>query len=355
MKSSASKIQLTGFDDLFQSNGEAESNVERVQEISLSELFPFKDHPFNVKDDEAMREMADSIAKHGVLVPGIVRPRQEGGYEIVAGHRRKRGCELAGRETMKVIVRALDDDEATIIMVDSNLQREKILPSERAFAYKMKLEALKHQGRRRDLTSERGVPKLTAREKIAQDAGESCGLTVTRYIALTKLISPLLTLVDEDKLPFSTAADYISVLTEREQTDLASVMERFDVIPVKGQLIKIKESSKAGTLTTAVIEGLLSSTPRSAAVQVVLRETRLHQYFPQSFTAQQMEEVILCFPACWSARIVAVISISILIRETRRSSISTAPTTRATGELVPLRIISALTFWSRSCWPRSHG
>ena len=155
MKSSAGKIQLTGFDDLFHTKDEAEASGERVQEVPLSELFSFKDHPFHVRDDEAMQQTADSIAKYGVLVPGIVRLRQEGGYEIVAGHRRKRGSELAGRETMPVIVRDLDDDEATIIMVDSNLQREKILPSEKAFAYKMKLEALKHQGRRSDLTSAR--------------------------------------------------------------------------------------------------------------------------------------------------------------------------------------------------------
>ena len=298
MKSSASKIQLTGFDDLFQTNGEAEASVERVQEVPLSELFPFKDHPFHVKDDEAMREIAGSIAKHGVLVPGIVRPRQEGGYEIVAGHWRKRGSELAGKDTMPVLVRVLDDDEATIIMVDSNLQREKILPSEKAYAYKMKLDALKHQGKRRDLTLERGVPKLPAREKIAQDAGESCGLAVTRYIALTKLIPSLLALVDEDKLSFSTAADYISSLTEQEQTNLASVMDRLGVIPVKSQLAKIKENSKSGTLTVAVIEALLS-TEHPASVQVILKQAKLRQYFPQSYTAQQMEDVIVSLLETW--------------------------------------------------------
>ena len=152
MKSNASKIQLTGFNDLFQTNDEAEVNGELLQKVPLTELFPFKDHPFQVREDEAMRKTVESIARSGILVPGIVRPRKEGGYEIVAGHRRKRASELAGMETMPVIVRALDDDEATIIMVDSNLQREKILPSEKAFAYKMKMEALKHQGRRRDLT-----------------------------------------------------------------------------------------------------------------------------------------------------------------------------------------------------------
>ena len=151
MRSSANKIQLTGFNDLFQTGSTVEADSERVQKVPLSELFSFKVHPFQVQDDEAMQETADSIAKHGVLVPGIVRPRPKGGYEIVAGHRRKRGSELAGKDTMPVIVRSLDDDEATIIMVDSNLQREKILPSEKAFAYKMKLEALKHQGQRQDL------------------------------------------------------------------------------------------------------------------------------------------------------------------------------------------------------------
>ena len=297
MRGSASKIQLTSYNDLFRVDGEADG--ERIQEIPLSELHPFKGHPFQVRDDEAMRETAGSIAKYGVLVPGIVRPRSEGGYEIVAGHRRRRGSELAGKTTMPVLVRALDDDEATIIMVDSNLQREKILPSEKAFAYKMKLEALKHQGQRRDLTSEPAVPKLTAREKIAQDAGENCGLTVTRYIALTKLIPPLLALVDEDKLSFSTAADYISILTEQEQTDLVAVMDKLDVIPGRGQLTKIKQHSKSGTLTITVIEALLS-VERSATVQVVLKQARLHQYFPQSYTVQQMEEVIVSLLEAWS-------------------------------------------------------
>ncbi len=298
MKSSASKIQLTGFHDLFQAGGTSEVSGETVQEVPLSELFPFKNHPFQVRDDEAMQKTVESIARSGVLSPAIVRPRQEGGYEIIAGHRRKRGSELAGRETMPVLIRTLDDDEATIIMVDSNLQREKILPSEKAFAYKMKLEALKHQGKRQNPTCERGVHKLKSRDKIAQEAGESCGLTVTRYIALTKLIPPLLTLVDEDKLSFSTAADYISILTEQEQTDLVSVMDKLNVVPVKGQLVKIKQHSKDGTLTITVMENLLSA-EHSASVQVVLKQTRLHQYFPPSYTAQQMEEVIVSLLETW--------------------------------------------------------
>ena len=233
------------------------------------------------------------------MAPGIVRPRKEGGYEIIAGHRRKRGSELAGRETMPVLVRELDDDEATIIMVDSNLQREKILPSEKAFAYKMKMEALKHQGKRSDLTLEPAVPKLPARDKIAQDAGENCGLTVTRYIALTKLIPPLLALVDVDKLSLSTAADYVSILTEQEQTILVSAMDKLDVIPTRSQLVKIKEQRKIEALTITVIEAILSE-GCPATVQVVLKQTRLRQYFPQSYTAQQMEEVIVSLLETWS-------------------------------------------------------
>ena len=295
MKSSAGKIALTGLNDLFQTSG------EMVQEVPLSELFPFKNHPFQVRDDEAMQKTVESIARSGVLSPGIVRPRQEGGYEIIAGHRRKRGSELAGRNTMPVLVRTLDDDEATIIMVDSNLQREKILPSEKAFAYKMKLEALKHQGKRSDLTLEPAVPKLPARDKIAQDAGENCGLTVTRYIALTKLIPPLLALVDVDKLSLSTAADYVSILTEQEQTILVSAMDKLDVIPTRSQLVKIKEQRKIEALTITVIEAILSE-GCPATVQVVLKQTRLHQYFPPSYTAQQMEEVIVSLLETWSVQ-----------------------------------------------------
>ena len=298
MKSSASKIQLAGFDDLFQTSSEAEANGEQVREVPLTELFPFKDHPFQVRDDEAMQKTVASIARSGVLSPGIVRPRPGGGYEIIAGHRRKRGSELAGRETMPVLIRSLDDDEATIIMVDSNLQREKILPSEKAFAYKMKLEALKHQGKRRDLTSEPAVPKLTAREKIAQDAGENCGLTVTRYIALTQLIPPLLALVDENKMAFTTAADHIACLSQQEQTDLLAVMDKLKVIPAKSQVVQIKKHSKDGTLTVKVMEKLLSA-EHSAHAQVVFKQARLHQYFPQSYTVQQMEEVIVSLLETW--------------------------------------------------------
>lgn len=298
MKSSAAKIQMTGFDDLFQTGSGTEDDSKRIQEIPLAQLHPFKNHPFQVRDDAAMQETAESIAKYGVLVPGIVRPRQEGGYEIVAGHRRKRGSELAGKDTMPVLIRILDDDESVLIMVDSNLQREKILPSEKAFAYQMKLEALKHQGKRRESTSAPAVQKLTTRDIIAQDAGEKSGMAVARYISLTKLIPPLLALVDEDKLAVSTAADYLSDLSESDQRDLVTVMERLNIIPSRGQLAKIKQYSKDGTLTAAVIDAVLSEN-RPTPVQVVLKQARLKQYFPQSYTAQQMEEVIVSLLEAW--------------------------------------------------------
>lgn len=239
MKSSASKIQMAGFDSLFQSGNP--SGAEQVQEIPSSELHPFKNHPFQVRDDEAMQETAESIAQYGVLVPGIARPRPEGGYELIAGHRRKHGSELAGKTTMPVLIRELDDDEAAIILVDSNLQREKLLPSEKAWAYKMKLEAIKHQGERRDLTLARGVPKLNAREQIAQDAGEKSGMAVTRYISLTKLIPPLLALVDGGKFSVSAAADYLSDMPETEQHAFLNAMEQLDISPSKNQLAKIKK------------------------------------------------------------------------------------------------------------------
>jgi len=297
MKSSAGKIHLAGFNDLFQTD-DPNGGGEQVREIALSELHPFQGHPFQVRDDEAMREMADSIAQYGVLVPGVVRPRAEGGYEIIAGHRRKRGSELAGKDTMPVLVRELDDDEATIIMVDSNLQREKLLPSEKAFAYKMKLDALKHQGQRRDLTSAPAVPKLTAREQIARDAGERSGMAVTRYISLTKLIPPLLVMVDEEKLAVSAAADYITDLTESEQSALMDVMKRLSIIPSRGQLAKIRQYSQEGTLSGPVIDAVLSA-ERPAPVRVVFKQERLKEYFPPTYSAQQIEDVIVSLLEAW--------------------------------------------------------
>ena len=286
MRSSAAKIQIASFNDLFQPDGAGQQTA--AEQVC-----------FQVRDDEEMQKTVESVAHYGVLVPAIARPADGGRYELISGHRRKRASELAGKSTMPVIVRTLDDDEATIIMVDSNLQREKLLPSEKAFAYKMKLEAMKHQGKRNDLTSAPGELKLTARDQIAQAAGEKSGSTVARYISLTKLVTPLLKLVDEGKLSVSSAADYLSDLSESEQNDIMTVMERLELIPSKGQLVKIKEHSKAGTLTSDVINSILSM-ECPVTHQVTLKSSRLKQYFPQNYTAQQIEEVIFTLLEAWS-------------------------------------------------------
>lgn len=300
MKSSASKIQLSSYEDLFQTSSEKPDDRERVQEIPLIELFSFKSHPFHVKDDEAMQETEESIVKYGVLVPGIVRTRPEGGYEIVAGHRRKRGSELAGRETMPVIVRELDDDEAVIVLVDSNLQREKILPSEKAFAYRMKLEAMKRkQGTRTDLTSATVLQKFegkTSRELLAEQSGESHE-QIRKYIRLTYLIPEILNIVDEGKLALRPAVE-LSYLPENEQHFLLDAMSRENCIPSQAQAVKMRKFSQDGKLTVAVIEGILSA-ERTAPIQVTLKKDRLKQYFPPSYTAQQMEEVILSLLDTW--------------------------------------------------------
>ena len=216
MKSSAKNIVLKSVDDIFQTEeNRADAQRERVQEIPLDQLKPFKNHPFKVRDDQRMLDTVDSIREYGVLVPAIARPDPEGGYELISGHRRKRGCEMAGLQTMPVIIRNLDDDAAVLVMVDSNIQREELLPSERAFAYKMKLEALKHQGARSDLTSRQVVGKLEMADVVGQNAGES-GRQVQRYIRLTELISELLDMVDERKLAFNPAVE-VSYLKRDEQ------------------------------------------------------------------------------------------------------------------------------------------
>lgn len=299
MKGSAAKIQVTGFDDLFGAPTSV-AGGEHVQEIALSDLYPFKNHPFHVVDDERMQETAESVAKYGVLVPGIVRPRSEGGYEIVAGHRRKRASELAGRGTMPVIVRELDDDESTIIMVDSNLQREKILPSEKAFAYKMKLDAMKHQGERDNSTCARTVHKLKSRDVLAQQAGEKSGMAVTRYIALTKLTEDFLQYVDEGKISVSNAADYLCALSENQQRDLKLVMTVTGFFPTPKQMAALKEYSRSGCWTGDGIEDILKSDAQRP-MQITLKKKRLHQYFPQDYSQTQMEEVIFSLLEKWRA------------------------------------------------------
>ena len=243
MKSSAKNIKLASVDDLFSTEeSRVDASREKVVEIPLSELHPFKDHPFKVKDDEAMMETADSIRQYGVLVPAIVRPDADGGYELVAGHRRHHASELAGKETMPCIVRDLDDDAATIIMVDSNLQRESLLPSERAFAYKMKLEAVKHQGERSDLTSPQvGQKSSWAVNQVAADAGESKS-QIQRYIRLTELIPPLLDMVDEKKIALSPAYE-LSFLKPEEQAQLVETMDYEQATPSLSQEQRMKKFS----------------------------------------------------------------------------------------------------------------
>lgn len=295
MKGSAAKIQMSSLDDLF-GGVPAQAASGQIQEIPLAELHTFKDHPFHVVDDEKMREMAESVAQYGVLVPGIVRPRPEGGYELVAGHRRKRASELAGKETMPVIVRELDDDEAIIIMVDSNLQREKILPSEKAYAYKLKLEALKHQGRRTDLTSDPMGPKFRSNEKLAEQSPD--GITqIKRYIRLTQLIPALLNKVDDNKLAFRPAVE-LSYLSPDGQSALLEWMENQAAAPSLKQAQRLKEYSKTGELTAKTICAVLSgSKPKS--VQITLKKKCLRQYFPKEYTQRQMEEVILSLLENW--------------------------------------------------------
>ena len=231
MPKKGGNISLSSYDDIFQTDqSREEAQQERVQEIPLSELHPFKGHPFKVLDDEAMQKTVESIAQFGVMTPAIARPRPEGGYELIAGHRRHHASELAGKETMPVIVRDMDDDAATILMVDSNLQRETLLPSERAFAYKMKLEAIKHQGQRTDLTSSQVGMKLQAMDIVGQEAGDSRN-QVHRYIRLTELIPELLDMVDEKKIAFNPAVE-ISYLKPNEQQDFLEAMDYFFVMEV---------------------------------------------------------------------------------------------------------------------------
>lgn len=257
MKSSGKNISLTSYDDIFMAEeSHDDPKREKIVEIALSELHPFKNHPFRVVDDERMRETAESIKDYGVLVPGIVRPRPEGGYEIIAGHRRKRASELAGKETMPVIVRNLDDDAAIIIMVDSNLQRENILPSERAFALKMKMEAVKRQGERTDLTSCQIGTKFRSDTAVADGTGDSAR-TIQRFIRLTNLIPPLLDMVDEKRIAFSPAVE-LSYLKPEEQRALLDGIDKQQVAPSFSQAQHIKKGSQEGILSPEKMEEILS-------------------------------------------------------------------------------------------------
>ena len=302
MKSSAKKIELASVDDLFSTEeGRQDAKLEKIQEIPLTELHPFKNHPFKVKDDEAMMETADSIKQYGVLVPAIARPDPEGGYELVAGHRRHRASELAEKETMPVIVRDLDDDAATIIMVDSNLQRESLLPSERAFAYKMKLEAVKHQGARTDLTSRQvGEKSQTSIQKVADQAGES-QRQVQRYIRLTELIPELMDMVDEKKIALNPAYE-LSFLKKEEQVDLLDAMDSEQATPSLSQAQRLKKYSQEGHLTLDMMRVIMGEEKKSDLDRVTFTSDTLRKYFPKSYTPARMQETIIKLLEAWQKK-----------------------------------------------------
>ena len=301
MKSSAKNIVLKSVDDIFQTEeNRADAQRERVQEIPLDQLKPFKNHPFKVRDDQRMLDTVDSIREYGVLVPAIARPDPEGGYELISGHRRKRGCEMAGLQTMPVIIRNLDDDAAVLVMVDSNIQREELLPSERAFAYKMKLEALKHQGARMDLTSCQVGTKLRADEKLAESVNESAR-TVQRFIRLTELISELLDMVDERKLAFNPAVE-VSYLKRDEQRMLLEAMDAEQTTPSLSQAQRLKKFSQEGRLTEEAMSAIMSEEKKSDMDKVTLRSDTLYKYFPKSYTPKQMEQTIIRLLDVWKQR-----------------------------------------------------
>ena len=298
MKSSGRKIELTSLDDLFSTEeNRQEAKLEKIRDIPLSELHPFKNHPFHVRDDEAMMETADSVRQYGVLVPAIARPDPNGGYELVSGHRRHRASELAGMETMPVIVRELDDDAAVLVMVDSNLQRENILPSERAFAYKMKLEAMKHQGVRGDLTSSQLGTKLRADELLAQQAGSSRN-QIQRYIRLTELVPDLLEMVDERKIALNPAYE-LSFLKKEEQEQLLDAMDSEQATPSLSQAQRLKKFSQEGHLTPDVMSAIMSEEKKSEWDRVTLTSETLRKYFPKSYTPKKMQETIVKLLEAW--------------------------------------------------------
>lgn len=296
-----SNINLKPLDDLFATEeSRADAQREKVQEIPLGELHPFRNHPFKVKDDAAMQDTVGSVREYGVLVPAIARPDPDGGYELIAGHRRHHASELAGKETMPVIVRDLDDDAATIIMVDSNLQREELLPSERAFAYKMKLEAMKHQGERLDLTSAqvgRKLKKRESREILAEQVGQSRN-QISRFIRLTELIPTLLDRVDERKIAFNPAVE-LSYLKKEEQTLLLEAMDSEQATPSLSQAQRLKKFSQQKMLSLDVMRAVMSEEKKTDLDRVTLKNETLREYFPKSYTPKQMEDTIIKLLEGW--------------------------------------------------------
>ena len=301
MPKSNANLALKGLDEMFSTEeSRQEQKREQVQQIPIEELFPFKEHPFKVLDDEAMQRTVESVAQYGILAPLIARPRPEGGYEIISGHRRQHAAELAGLDTLPVIVREMTDDAAVILMVDSNLQRENILPSERAFAYKMKLEALKNQGARSDLTSGQIGPKLRSDEQIALDAGES-RKQVQRFIRLTNLIPELLDMVDEKKISFNPAVE-LSYLDEAQQRDFLEAMEDTQNAPSLSQAQQLKKMAQQGEFNYEKAFDVMGQEKKSEKDTVTIKNETLRKYFPRSYTPKQMEEKIIQLLDAWQKK-----------------------------------------------------
>ena len=300
MKSAAKNIQIASYDDLFKTDAERQADAqERVQSLPLDQLVPFPNHPFKVLDDDKMLETVESIRERGVLVPILVRPQNDGTFQIVSGHRRHHASLLAGKTEIPAIVRDMDDDTAILLMVDSNLQREELLPSEKAFAYKMKLDAIKRQGQRTDVTSAQIVPKLQARDIVAQDAGVN-RMEVTRYIRLTYLVPDLLDHVDNKTMAFNAAVE-VSYLTEPEQEMLCEAIEREECTPNLNQARRLKQFSQDGKLDANVMDAIITE-EKPIEDNLVLKGDVLAKYFPKSYTPSQKQKVIVKLLEDWHKR-----------------------------------------------------
>ena len=301
MPKSGLNVALKGLDDIFSTEeSRQEEQREQVQQIPVSELFPFKNHPFKVLDDDSMTRTVESISQFGVLAPLIARPRPEGGYEIISGHRRKHAAELANLDTVPVIVRNMEDAAATILMVDSNLQREHILPSERAFAYKMKLDAIKNQGARSDLTSPQIAAKFRSDDAVAKSQGVS-GDTVQRYVRLTNLIPELLNMVDEKKVSFNPAVE-LSYLSAEQQQEMIKAMDDTQNAPSVSQAKRIKKLAQAGKFTSDAVVAIMGEEKKSELDTVTIKNETLRKYFPRSYTPRQMEEKIIQLLDAWQKK-----------------------------------------------------
>ena len=302
MKSSAKKVELASADDLFSTEeSRQDATLERVQQIALSELYPFPDHPFSIRDDDSMKETVESVKEYGILTPAIARPRADGGYELLSGHRRKRACELAGLDTMPVIVRDLDMDTAIIFMVDSNIQRENILPSEKAKAYKMKMDAIRRKAGRPSKNNPRQVVgNFESAEIVGQEAGES-GRQVQRYIRLTELSPPLQQMVDDKKIAMTPAVE-ISYLKPEEQELLVETISSEQATPSLSQAQRMKKLSQSGELNEDTMLNIMSEEKKPEVDKIVLTTNTLRKYFPRSYTPRQMENTILKLLEAWTKK-----------------------------------------------------